>query len=142
MEAPGQLAAHRFELSKSLLYLSALGLFAKLLKADVSGVLLPGVALSAEHTAWAAGFIGMVLLFTLLAYVVCVLEVAYFGLVSGDTKRHSDLLLKSPKAVVALSVVAALGSSVYLLPPVLAAYASWQLRKDTINTFVALWRIL
>ncbi|MET3177839.1 UNVERIFIED_ORG: hypothetical protein ABIC43_000978 [Variovorax guangxiensis] len=142
MESSTQLAGHRFDLSKSVLYLSALGLFAKLLKADVSGVLLPGVTLKAEHAAWAAGLIGMVLLFTLLALVISILEDAYDGLLSGKVQREGHKLLKNPVALVSLAVLGGLSAFVYMAPLVLGVYASSKLWADTASTCAALWRVL
>ena len=142
MKSSDQLAGHRFDLSKSVLYLSALGLFAKLLKADVTGALLSGASLKAEYATWAAGLIGMVLCFTLLALVVCIIEGAYLGHTSGETEQEGKALLKHPTALVALSFAGGLGAIVYMAPLVLGIYTTWKLGGDTVAACAALWRLL
>ena len=142
MKSSDQLAGHRFDLSKSVLYLSALGLFAKLLKADVSGALLPGATLKAEYATWAAGLIGIVLLFSLLALVVCILEGAYIGHMSGEIEQEGKALMKRPAALISLSVLSGLGTLIYMAPLVLGGYASWKLWADTVAACAALWRVL
>lgn len=145
MDTKDQLTGYRFELSKSVLYLSALGLFAKLLNADVVGAnaLLPGFLFKPEHVIWAAGVVGIVQTFTVFALHVCILEGLVYGHISGSLKKDSDQILRSSRsALLVFTVVKGFGGLVYFLPVLFGTFVAIKLWPDTAAALGALWRVL
>ena len=146
METKDQLVGYRFELSKSVLYLSTLGLFAKLLGAETAGakVLLGGMEFDSKHALLAAGLVGMVLTFTVAALLICIAEGATYGHLSGKLKKDADQMLDPTKRalLVTHSFVKGLGGWLYALPPTFGIVVAVKLWPDTAKALAMLWTVL
>lgn len=142
MDTRDQLAGHRFELSKTVLYLSALALLGKLVKADVSAALL-GIPAKAEHAAWAIALVALVQTFTVFALHVCILEDLAIRQVSGTLKADANKIISaSMPTLIFFHVVKGLGGLVYFLPVLFGTYVAIVVWPETVTALRLIWSAL
>jgi hypothetical protein len=130
--AQHDLAPKSWELGKYVLILATLGIFAKVLRIDVSGLEILGVKLGTESDALIPGFIGLALLYTFVAFCVARLENIFVLRGDHHTKAVLDEMPKN-RSLRWLSYVSLAPSVVvYSMPLLLGTFATWYLRADSL----------
>jgi hypothetical protein len=133
------LAPKRYELGKLVLVLAALGIFAKVLRIDLSQLDVLGIKFGASSTSLIPGLIGVALVYALAAFFVASTEAAFTHLVDSESKALAQLTMES-KSVRWLSVLAlAISGVVYATPWLLGAFASWYLWRDVVTLVKLVW---
>jgi hypothetical protein len=135
------LTAQLVDLGKTVLALSALGIFAKLLNVDLSQLQVLGVVLGPTTSGLLAGFIGLALIYAYIALVVARLEAGIDIATSEETMESYKKIYKS-KSLMGLSVLSLpLSIFVYSMPYLLGAFAISLLWSDSWSVVKAVWRL-
>lgn len=133
------LAPQGWELGKSVLTLSALGVFTKLLHVDLSQFQVLGVSFGTKNASLIPGFIGLALMYSLSAFILARLESALFQTTNKDAKETYAHILQS-KGLRALSLlVLPLSFFVYSLPYALSIFSIAFLWSDSMAVLRVVW---
>lgn len=124
--AKNGLAAQGADIGRSVLSLSALGLFAKLLHIDLGQLQILGVALKPASAGLIPGFIGLALLYAYLAFIVARLEAAIEDHTRSDS-IEARLAIKESKPLRVVSYLALPFSAVVYATPYIVGAASIRL---------------
>lgn len=129
------------ELGRSVLVLSALGLFAKLLHIDVSQLQVLGIKLEPTHAGLIPGFIGLALIYSLAAFCVSRMEAAIETQVDSAVIESRQKVTDS-KPLLAISFLALpFTIAVYSMPYILGLFSVWLLWSDSVAVIRAIWNL-
>jgi len=135
------LAPKGWELGKSVLALSALGVFMKLLHVDLSQFQVLGVSFGTKNASLIPGFIGLALIYSWSAFILARLESALFQTTNKDTKETHQQILGN-KVLMAFSILALpLSILVYSLPYVLGVFSIAFLWADSMAVLRTVWAL-
>jgi len=135
------IADKSFELGKSVLTLSCLGLFVKLLKVDLSNIQVLGIAVGPTYNHLVPGFLGLFLCYAYMCLCVARME---FALEIASRQDLHDQLEKATevKPLLAFFIVASpFFTAVYLGPFALGAYSIYLLWSDIVAVVLSTWAL-
>jgi hypothetical protein len=135
------LASENISLGKTVLTLSALGLFAKILKIDLSQLQILGVTLGPTGTALIPGFIGIGLIYTLLAFILARIEMILDQRTNPDAAKAMTEAIDSTSGLLITLVALPVSIIVYSMPYILGLFATSVLWQDTWAVLKAIWAV-
>jgi len=133
------LTGQGIELGKTVLTLSALGLFTKLLHIDLSQLQILGVALRPAYAGLIPGFVGLALMYAFIAFFVARMEAAIENEVDDAVIESRKNVLKSKSLLVLVLFTTPLAFVVYSMPFVLGAFSIVLLWSDSMSVLQAIW---
>ncbi len=135
------LAPENLSLAKTVLTLSALGIFSKLLNVDLSGLSLMGVTLSPDNSQLIPGFLGIALVYIYVAYCVSRIELSTEYVDDPETipkfKKHAS----SKPRMVFLFLLLPFSVFVYAMPTFLGGFSIYLLWSDITAVWRTVWSI-
>ena len=136
------LAEHSIDLGKAVLALSALGIFSKLLHVDLSNLQILGLSLSKTTSVLIPGFLGLVLIYTYVAFLVSRMEAGLHSATDKEAKKtRKDI--KGNKGLLWLTVFSSpFAFLVYSMPTLLGAFSIYLLWPDSVNVIKAIWALV
>lgn len=133
------IAGQGVDLGKSVLTLSALGLFTKLLHIDLSKLQVLGVELKPSNASLIPGFLGLALIYAYFCFVVARAEAAIEGEVDKDAIDHRNKI-KEKKGLLLLTFLLSPFSVVaYSMPLAFGGFAIVLLWSDSLKVLKAVW---
>ncbi|PKO91785.1 MAG: hypothetical protein CVU15_09270 [Betaproteobacteria bacterium HGW-Betaproteobacteria-1] len=135
------LAPQGWELGKSVLALSALGIFSKLLGIDLSQFQFLGVTLGEKSVQLIPGFLGLTLIYSLLAFILARLEAGLFHSTSKETKNTNQEILANKGLTIIALLALPISIFVYSLPYVLGAFTVTFLWSDSMLVLSMIWAL-
>jgi hypothetical protein len=135
------LASQGTELGKTVLALSTLGLFTKLLNVDLGNLQVFGVALRPENADLLPGFLGLALTYTFFAFCIARIEAVIEGQICPEALAETKRIFES-KPLLGLAFLAfPLSGVVYLMPYILGIFAIHLLWSDTVSVAGSIWAL-
>ena len=133
------LAGQSSDLGKTVLALSTLGLFTKLLNIDLSNLQVLGVSLRAENSGLIPGFLGLALIYAFVAFSVARMEAAFEVQTNKETVEANKIIIGS-KLLLGLAFLALPFSLfVYSMPYVLGLFSIGLLWSDSMSVVSSIW---
>ena len=133
------IATQSLDLGKTVLALSALGLFTKLLHVDLSQMQVLGVVLQPANANLIPGFLGLALMYAFLCFVVARME-ASIECEVDEAVITSRSKVKEKKGLLALAfLIAPLSLVVYSLPFAFGIFSIVLLWSDSMAVLKAIW---
>ena len=133
------LAGQGTDLGRTVLALSTLGLFTKLLNIDLSNLQVLGVSLRPENSGLIPGFLGLALIYAFVAFSVARMEAAFEVQTDKGTVEANKIIIDS-KSLLGLALLALPFSVfVYSMPYVLGLFSISLLRSDSISVLSSIW---
>lgn len=129
------------ELGKTVLLLSALGLFTKLLHIDLSHLQVLGIALQPKNAGLIPGFLGLTLMYTYMAFFVSRMEAVIETQVDSAVTESRNRVLESKLLLTLTFLVLPFSFVVYSLPFFIGALAIIFLWSDSILVLQAIWSL-
>lgn len=135
------LANQSTDLGKTVLALSALGLFTKLLNVDLSNLQVLGVSFLPEHSGLIPGFLGLALIYAFVAFSVARVESAIEGQTNKETVEANKIVAGS-KPLLSLAFIALPFSIfVYSMPYALGLFSISLLWSDSMSVVSSIWAL-
>lgn len=136
------LATEGFGLAKSVLGLSALGVFTKLLNVDLSKLDVLGVSFAPSTSSLIPGFLGLALMYAYLAFCVARAEAIDENLSDPAVVDRLERRSKSKLHRIVALLGAPLVVVVYSTPLALGFISIVLLWSDSIAVLVAVWKLM
>lgn len=135
------IAAQSLDLGKTVLALSALGLFTKLLHIDLSQMQVLGVVLQPTDANLIPGFLGLALIYAFLGFVVARIEISIECEVD-EAVISSRNKVKDKKGLLVLAfLIAPFSLVVYSLPFAFGIFSIVLLWADSMAVLKAIWAL-
>ncbi|WP_295749827.1 hypothetical protein [Undibacterium sp.] len=135
------IGSQSLDIGKSVLALSALGLFTKLLKIDLSKIQILGVTFGTDSSKLIPGFLGLALIYSFLAFIVARTEVSLDQEVNKDTVATRKAIAENKGAFYFALLISPLSLVVYSTPYAVGAVAIALLWGDSISILGLLWSV-
>jgi hypothetical protein len=135
------LADQGVELGKSVLVLSSLGLFTKLLHIDLSQMQILGVNFLPENTSLIPGFIGIALIYTFVAFFMARTEMVLHTLFDTESQTTLEKITASQSYKIIMKIIFPISVFVYSMPFFVGALSIWLLLEDSIIVLNTLWNL-
>ena len=132
-------AGQSVDLGKSVLTLSALGLFAKLLHIDLGKLQILGVELQPSNASLIPGFLGLALIYAYVCFVVARAEAAIEGEVDKDAIDHRNKNKEKGGLLLLAFLLSPFTLVVYSMPLVFGGCAIYSLWSDSLKVLTAIW---
>lgn len=129
------------DLGKSVLMLSALGLFTKLLHIDLSQLAILGVVLRSTNVDLIPGFIGLALMYAFLAFSVARMEASIAMQVDKDAIENQKKIKESKGLLILACGVSPFAFIVYSMPYALGLFTIVLLWADSMGVLKAIWAL-
>ena len=132
------LAEQSVDLGKAVLILSTLGIFSKLLHVDLANLQILGLTLSKTTAALIPGFLGLVLIYTFVAFSVSRMEAGLHSATHKEAKKTRKDITKN-KGLLYLTIISSpFAFCVYSMPTFLGLFSIYLLWTDSINVVKAI----
>ena len=136
------LAEQSIDLGKAVLILSALGIFSKLLHVDLGNLQIAGLSLSKTTAALIPGFLGLVLIYTFVAFSVSRMEAGLHSATDKEAKK-TQKDIKKDKGLTWLAIIfSPFSFFVYSMPQALGVFAIYLLWPDSTGVIKAIWALV
>ncbi|MHB1015072.1 MAG: hypothetical protein ACYC2W_07315 [Desulfurivibrionaceae bacterium] len=135
------LASQSIDLGKTVLALSALGLFTKLLHIDLSQLQILGVSLSPASSSLVPGFLGLALIYAFIAFSVARIEAAVERQTNKETVEATKIITDSKPLLALMFLIFPFSVFVYSMPYVLGAFAINLLWSDSMTVVTSIWAL-
>lgn len=135
------LASQSTELGKTVLALSTLGLFTKLLNIDLSNLQVLGVSLRPENSNLIPGFLGLALIYAFVAFSVARIEAAFEGQTNKDTVEANKIIIGSKSLLSFAFLALPFSIFVYSMPYALGLFAISLLWSDSMSVVASVWAL-
>lgn len=135
------IASQSVDLGKTVLALSALGLFTKLLHIDLSQLQILGVSFSPTSSSLVPGFIGLALIYAFIAFSVARIEAAVERQTNKETVEATKIIIKSKPLLALMFFVFPFSVFVYSMPYVLGAFVINLLWSDSMTVVTSIWTL-
>lgn len=121
--------------------MSALGIFAKLLNVDLSRLDVLGVNFDPETSSLLPGFLGLILIYTFLAFCVARAEAIGEGMTNPEGVTHKASKSESWNRLIFAALFAPFSFVVYSMPLALGIAAIVLLWSDSVAVLSAILRL-
>ena len=132
------LAEQSVDLGKAVLALSTLGIFSKLLHVDLASLQILGLTLSKTTATLIPGFLGLVLIYTFVAFSVSRMEAGLHSATDKEAKKTRKDIKKDKDLLWLTAATFPFSILVYSMPTALGAFAIYLLWADSINVIKAI----
>lgn len=129
------------DFGKAVLTLSALGLFTKLLRIDLSRLQILGITLQPANANLIPGFLGLALMYAFLAFSVARMEASIAGEVDKDVVESMNKVKESKGLLTLAFLTAPFSFVVYSTPYALGIFTITLLWADSIGVLKAIWAL-
>ena len=136
------LALQSVDLGKAVLALSVLGIFSKLLHIDIGSLQILGLSLSKTTAALIPGFLGLLLIYTFVAYCVSRMESGFYQATNTEAKNAQKDIREDKGLLFLIIISSPFAFFVYSMPYILGALSIYLLWSDSMNVLKAVWVLI
>ncbi|WP_229633572.1 hypothetical protein [Duganella qianjiadongensis] len=133
------IAAQSVDLGKTVLALSALGLFTKLLNIDLGKLQILGVELKPSSASLIPGFLGLALLYAFACFIVARMEGAIESEVDKDAIEHRAKIKEKRGLLILSFLISPISLVVYSMPFAFGLLTISLLWSDSMKVLRSIW---
>jgi hypothetical protein len=136
------IAAQSADLGKTVLVLSALGSFTKLLNIDMSKLQILGIELNPSNVKLIPGFLGIALTYAFLCFIVARMEGVIESAVDKEAIEHTTKIKESKGLLILTLLIFPASFLVYFMPFAFGGFAITLLWSDSMSVLKSIWQLV